>query len=295
MIAGGIDLGGTKIEASVFDADWQPLKTRRVATPPNYEALLLAMQDQVAWLNAQAENLPIGIGIPGLHDKARGVEITANLAANQKPFRADIHEAIARPVSFGNDCDLFAFSETLLGAGKGFNNVFGLVLGTGIGGGFCLNQTLLHSRNGAIGEVGHLPIPAALAQTLDLPLLRCGCGRIGCFETLASGPGMVALGQSLTGRTQTPAEIAAENGPVFAAWLQIIAALVASLQCTLDPDCIVLGGGLSNISGVAEKISTASAPILFSGTLPPDILVAKYGDSSGTRGAALLGFQEAKT
>ncbi len=288
MIAGGIDVGGTKIEASLFDAEWQAVATRRVDTPATYPALLAAVQAQVNWLETQQAGLPIGIGLPGLHDAARGVSIAANLAADQKPFRADILKAISRPASFGNDCDLFAYSEAILGAGKGYSNVFGLVLGTGIGGGICLHGTLLQTKNGAAGEVGHLPIPA----TLGLPVLGCGCGRKGCFETLASGPGMVALGQHLDGSTRTPAEIATEAGPVLETWLHIVAALVASLQCTTDPDCIVLGGGLSNIAGVADKISAALLQAILRGTTPPAILKAKFGDSSGTRGAALLAIQE---
>ncbi|HIP22680.1 MAG TPA: ROK family protein, partial [Rhodobacteraceae bacterium] len=156
-----------------------------------------------------------------------------------------------------------------------------------IGGGFCIGQKLFQGANGTVGEVGHLPFPASL----NLPLRPCGCGRTGCFETLGSGPGMVALGQHMTGHTASPAEIAAENGEVFEAWLSLIAALVASLQCTLDPDCIVLGGGLSNIAGVAERLSAAAAPVMLKGTSAPTILKAKYGDSSGTRGAALLAVQ----
>lgn len=292
MIAGGIDVGGTKIEASLFDAEWQAVATRRVDTPATYPALLAAVQTQVNWLEAKQAGLPIGMGLPGLHDAARGVSITANLAADQKPFRADILKAINRPASFGNDCDLFAYSEAVLGAGKGYGNVYGLVLGTGVGGGFCLNGTLLETKNGAAGEAGHLPLPAALVAEHALPIFPCGCGRTGCFETLASGPGLVRLGQYKTGKMRTSAEIATEAGPVFETWLHIVAALIASLQCTTDPDCIVLGGGLSNIAGVAGKISASLPQAILRGTTPPAILKAKFGDSSGTRGAALLAIQE---
>ena len=295
MIAGGIDVGGTKIEASLFGADWQAIATQRIDTPTTYPALVSAVHAQVNWLEKQRANLPIGIGLPGLHDAARGVSITANLAADQKPFRADILKAINRPASFGNDCDLFALSEAVLGAGKDYKNVYGLVLGTGVGGGICLNGTQLKTKNGAAGEAGHLPIPAALMAELSLPLFPCGCGRAGCFETLASGPGLAKLGQYKTGNLLTPAEIATQAGPVFETWLRIIAALIASLQCTQDPDCIVLGGGLSNITDVTKKISATLPHALLRGTTPPAILKAKFGDSSGTRGAALLAIQEAKT
>ena len=285
MIAGGIDVGGTKIEASLFDANWQAVETRRVDTPQSYSALVAAVAAQAAWLGG----VPVGIGLPGRHDGATGLAFTANLPASGKPLRGDILRAVGRDASFGNDCDLFALSEARLGAGQGYGAMFGLILGTGIGGGFCLNGRLVETRGGAMGEVGHLPIPASLG----LPLLPCGCGRRGCFETLASGPGMGRLGEHLDGRGRNPREIAAEGGTVFAAWLEIVAALVASLQCTLDPDAIVLGGGLSNIDGLAGRLSGAVPSVLLKATAPPTILKAKYGDSSGTRGAALLAMQEA--
>ncbi len=284
MIAGGIDVGGTKIEASLFDAKWQAVETRRVETPATYQAIIEAIAAQTVWLGG----VPVGIGLPGRHDAGTGLAFTANLPASGKPMRADILNAIARPASFGNDCDLFALSEAQLGAGRAYGAMFGLILGTGIGGGFCLNGRLVTTRGGAMGEVGHLPLPAKLG----LPLLPCGCGRTGCFETLASGPGMVKLGQHLQGAKRSPAEIAAENGEVFAAWLEIVAALIASLQCTLDPDCIVLGGGLSNIDRLVERLAAALPPVLLKATTPPTILKAKFGDSSGTRGAALLAMQE---
>ncbi len=285
MIAGGIDVGGTKIEASVFDAGWHVVETRRIDTPTSYPALIAAVQQQADWM----PGLPLGIGLPGRHNPENGLAFTANLPASKKPLRRDIQAAISRPASFGNDCDLFTLSEAQLGAGRGFATMFGLVLGTGIGGGFCLNGSLVKTRGGAMGEVGHLPIPA----TLGLPLLPCGCGRKGCFETLASGPGMVALGKHMSGKTRTPADIAAEDGAVFAAWVQIVAALISSLQCTLDPECIVLGGGLSNIGGLAERLSAALPSVLLKDSPPPHIYKAEFGASSGTRGAALLAIQEA--
>ena len=288
MIAGGIDVGGTKIEASLFDSDWQAVETRRVDTPAGYGAIVRAVAAQAAWLG----DVAIGIGLPGRHDADTGLAFTANLPASGKPLRADILSAMGRPASFGNDCDLFALSEAQLGAGQGCAAVFGLILGTGIGGGFCLKGRLVATRGGAMGEVGHLPIPAALVAAHSLPLFPCGCGRTGCFETLASGPGLTKLGQYKTGKAQTPATIAAEAGPVFAVWLEIVAALVASLQCSLDPDCIVLGGGLSNIEGLAERLTHALPPVLLKATTPPSILKATFGDSSGTRGAALLAIQE---
>ncbi|MBL4808171.1 MAG: ROK family protein, partial [Rhodobacteraceae bacterium] len=189
MQAAGIDLGGTKIEASVFDEHWQAVETKRVPTPNNYEALIEALRDQVQWVeNAAGQGIPIGMGTPGRHDFKTGNAFMANVSADGKPLRTDLLAATRRDIVFGNDCDLFAFSEANLGAGKGFRTVFGLILGTGIGGGTCFDGVLHQSLNGTAGEVGHMPISANLVAEFDLPILPCGCGRHGCYETLGAGP-----------------------------------------------------------------------------------------------------------
>lgn len=295
--AGGIDLGGTKIEATVFDENWQLLHSRRIPTPKDdYATLVAAMKEQADWLMAQADNgnLPIGIGIPGLHNSNTDLALAANIPANGHPFRADVIAAIGRDVVFGNDCDMFALSEAVLGAGKGYHTVFGLIMGTGIGGGVCHDGQLFQTLNGAAGEVGHMAISAALVQKFNLPILDCDCGRQGCYETLAAGPGIEKLAKLVLGAKMSAPDIAANAAKgnegetrVLQIWLRIIAELIGHLQCTVDPDCIILGGGLSNIPDVEKMILKVLPQTLLQGTALPLVSVAKYGDSSGTRGAAL--------
>lgn len=300
--SGGIDIGGTKIEASVFDEDWNPIATQRIATPHvSYQALVNTVTKQAKWLAEQSsvDQMPIGIGIPGLHNAQTGFAFTANLPATGHTFRDDLQNAIGSEVTFGNDCDLFAFSESVLGAGKDHETVFGLILGTGIGGGVCHGNRLVQSLNSAAGEVGHLSISSALIQELDLPILQCGCGRKGCYETLAAGPGMSQLSRIVTGQIlEAPVIVAnAANGDegavrVMNMWRRLIAELISDLQVTIDPNCVVLGGGLSNIPGVAKFIADGLPEVLLRESTPPVVLTAKYGDSSGTRGAALAAVME---
>ncbi|MEE9428039.1 MAG: ROK family protein [Paracoccaceae bacterium] len=301
-LAGGIDLGGTKIEATIFDADYQPLESNRVVTPrENYPDLLAALVAQTNWLVEKSgrKNLPIGVGIPGRCDPDTGLAFTANLPASGHPLRRDLMAATGSEIQFGNDCDLFTYSEALLGAGQPYKTVFGLVLGTGIGGGTCHQKTLFQTSNGTAGEVGHLPISATLAEKYDLPMITCGCGRSGCYETLGAGPGLARLAQHLTAKQLEPRDIAAQAAAgetdathIMDVWSSLIAELIGVLQLTIDPDCVVIGGGLSNIPGIAMIISKSLPDAVLRETMPPKVLVAKYGDSSGTRGAALAAKQD---
>ncbi|MGE4610378.1 MAG: ROK family protein [Paracoccaceae bacterium] len=300
--AGGIDIGGTKIEASVFDDDWNAIATHRVITPRvSYPALVAAVAEQAKWLDEQStvKEMPIGIGIPGLHNAQSGFAFTANLPATGHTFRADLNKAIGRDVVFGNDCDLFAFSEAVLGAGKDHETVFGLILGTGIGGGVCYGESLIQTLNSAAGEVGHLSISGALINEFDLPILLCGCGRHGCYETLAAGPGLARLSKLVTGQNLETSDVAAKAAAgddgakqVMEIWRRLVAALIGDLQVTIDPDCIVLGGGLSNIPDVADFVADGLPEVLLRESTPPLVVIAKYGDSSGTRGAALAAVME---
>ncbi len=302
VLAGGIDLGGTKIEATIFDADWAPIDSQRIATPrDSYADMLAALAAQTRWIidKTNRTDLPIGIGVPGRSDPDTGIALTANLPATGHPLRADLIAAVGRPVIFGNDCDLFAYSEAVLGAGAPYDTVFGLILGTGIGGGICHDNRLYQTRNGTAGEVGHLPLSARLAQEYGLPLITCGCGNRGCYETLGAGPGLTRLAKHLTGLDLQPREIAAnarsgdaEAAQIMQIWAQIIAELIGNLQRTIDPDCVVLGGGLSNIPGICQTITRALPKALLPGSKPPLITLARYGDSSGTRGAALAALRE---
>lgn len=299
--AGGIDLGGTKIEATAFDEAWAVAETKRIPTPQDsYENLVEALCEMVVWLEdvSGSKGLPVGVGIPGFHSKRTGKFLTANLLASGRTVHQDIIDKLGRAVTFENDCNCFALSEAILGAGRSYSSVFGLILGTGVGGGYCSNGAMISGLNGAAGEYGHLGISYTALKELGLDGLQCGCGRTGCYETYLAGPGMSRLAKHVTGNAvdaQTITTAAAAGDPqmqeVMRMWSRIAAELVAALQCTVDPDCIVLGGGLSKIPNIDRIIAQALPGVLLDQTEPPEILIAQFGDSSGTRGAALAATQ----
>ena len=298
MMVGGIDLGGTKIEACLFDASLKPVASRRIATPrSSYAELVDSVGAQYEWLRCEAAiaDLALGVGIPGVTEASTGICLASNLVATGKPLRQDLSRRLGFAVPFENDCKCFALSEANGGAGEGYETVFGLILGTGCGGGVCHRGRLAQGNNGLPGEVGHIGIPLGAAASLKLPLLHCACGRDGCYETLISGPGMAALARHLTDMVVSAEGIAeqAEAGneelrQVLDAWLQLVCELLRTIQVTVDPDCIVLGGGLSRIKGVESKLSGQFLAHQVQGVRSPAILIAKYGDSSGVRGAAML-------
>ncbi|MEJ6782813.1 ROK family protein [Aminobacter sp. Piv2-1] len=294
---GALDLGGTKIEACLFDDRLEPVARRRSATQKeSYDQLVEAVVEEVRWLEREAgTDLPIGIGIPGLIDPVTGRSTTANLPATGHTLSADLGARLGRATPVANDCKCFALSEANGGAGAGHRTVFGLILGTGVGGGVCVDGRLVTGLNGLPGEVGHFGLPAATVSRRKLPLVACGCGRVGCYETLVSGPGMSRLCEHMTGRAAKPEEIAAQAaagdpamGEVFDAWLDLLAELIHTIQLTVDADCVVLGGGLSRIEGVAGKLTGVFADHKLPGVRSPVFEVARFGDASGVRGAAML-------
>ena len=297
-LCGGVDLGGTKIEATLFGKGLSVTSRRRRATPRNeYAELLDAVVAEIEWLRHEAgsDDLPVGIGIPGLVDPETGISVMANLPARGHMFGRDLHDRVTVNLSMANDCKCFALSEANGGAGDQFSRVFGLIIGTGLGGGFCVNGQLETGANGLVGEVGHLGFPAHLAAELDLPVLSCGCGRKGCYETIVSGPGMSAICKALTGSALTAHEIskAADAGipemrRTFEIWHRLAAELLFTIQSTLDPDCFVLGGGLSNIAGIDVSLASALDASLLPSSKRPKILKPAFGAGSGGRGAALL-------
>ncbi|MFM2356389.1 MAG: hypothetical protein RLZZ528_2125 [Pseudomonadota bacterium] len=294
MIAGGIDLGGTKIEAQVFDRDWRVVDRRRVETPKVYPALVAAMSDLIGWLGDRAGrgDLPVGISAAGLVNPATGLAYTANLCATGYPFPADIARAVGRPVTYVNDCRALTLSEAIFGAGRGASPVAGLILGTGVGGGAAVSGVLIPGKAQVGGEFGHMPAAANVVARYDLPVVTCGCGRTGCFETLIAGPGLARIAKAKTGRDLSPPEIAAgkasdpEIARVWAIWCEVVAELVMTLAFTIDPEVVVLGGGLSKIDGIEQDITAALRAAQLPGFAIPRIVVAEAGDTSGARGAA---------
>lgn len=294
---GGIDLGGTKIEACLHDSGFNALERRRIPTPSGYDALIDALGDQVEWLRHAAgdSDLRIGVGIPGLVDHTSGLAYTANLAAMNRPLAQDLFRRVGTLLPVENDCKCFALSEANGGAGEGAATVFGLIIGTGVGGGICIDGHLSRGWTGLPGEVGHIGIPAWLLDDLKLEPLACGCGRKGCYETYLSGPGIARISAAFnaapaTGETVAAGLAASDAGAerTIAAWSRLAGELIHTLQLTLDPERVVLGGGVTLIPGIADRILHAFASAKLAPTRTPSIALARFGDSSGVRGAAML-------
>lgn len=296
MKRGGIDLGGTKIEARLFDETGDvTLVSRRLPTPnDSYGAFLDALQAQIEWLMDQADtrDLPIGIAVPGILDPNTGCLFAANIVASGHAISVDLKARLGRDFPLINDCMAFALSEGCGGAGDGFHRVVGLILGTGVGAGICIDRCLQPRAGGLAVEIGHVAAPAALIARHGLPLFACGCGRRGCLETYVSGTGLANIAEHKLGmRLSAEVLIAKNHQNCLDIWGDFTAECLVTMQLTLAPDCIVLGGGVSNMPEIAEILEHKMADHLFTGLIPPKIAVAAHGDSSGARGAALLAVQ----
>jgi len=296
MNAIGIDLGGTKMEAQVFDDAWSVAVRRRRDTPKDYADLVTELADLIRWADAQTSGtVPVGIGAAGLVNPKTGLTLTANLVATGQLFPADIACTIGRPVTYMNDCRALALSEAIFGQGKGRRTVMALILGTGVGGGIAVDGAILQGPTHTGGEFGHTSAPAHLVAKHDLPIWRCGCGRMGCIETYIAGPGLVRLAKHILGTDLTTVEIAArrniDTGPVWQVWCDFSADLLHSLTLTADPDLIVLGGGLTHIDRLVEDLSAAARRAQIGDFAVPEIVLAQGGETSGARGAAYAAWQ----
>ena len=298
-ISAGIDLGGTKIEAQVFADDWSLSARHRWPTPKDYPALVTAMTTAIRWCEVQGARLPVGISAAGLINPRTGLALTSNLPATGKPFPADIAKAAGRPVAWINDCRALTLSEASLGAARGADPAVGLILGTGVAGGVVTGGKLLPSPAATGGEFGHSPLAAAPITAHGLPILPCGCGRLGCAETYLSAPGLARIATHLTSQTHSPETIVsnrAEN-PQFAQawdiWLDLATDFLVTLLLTIDPQVIVLGGGLSRAPGLTDDLTQRLTQATLKSFPIPAIRLAEGGDASGARGAALHALNEA--
>lgn len=300
MIAAGIDLGGTKIEAQVFSTGWNRVDSHRIPTPKSYDALVAAMAAQIAWIEARAKGLPIGIAAAGLINPTTGLALTANLPATGHPFPADIAQAAGRPITYVNDCRAQALSEAVFGAAKAYASSMAVNLGTGLAGGIVVNGRLLPGPTGLGGEFGHFALPANVVAAHALPIHRCGCGRLGCTETYIAGPGLTRLHRELSGEALTPEAIVAARATSptaarsWAIWLDLTAEMLHTLCYTVDPACIVLAGGLSRAPGLVGDLSAAMQRAQLPGYGVPVLVLAEGGDTTGARGAAYAAFVEAQ-
>lgn len=296
MLRIGIDLGGSKIEIVALGADGGTLLRRRVATPQgDYPATLAAI---AALVRAVEDELgqpgSVGVGIPGAESAATGLIKNANSTCLiGRPLRQDLEALLQREVRLANDANCFALSEAVDGSGQGARVVFGVILGTGVGGGIVFNGQVWPGANGIAGEWGHSPLP--LPQAADLPLPPCYCGRNGCVETYLCGPAL-SRDHAAHGGEPLPALTIAERAMAgdalctasLARYEARLARALAQVINLLDPEIIVLGGGLSNIERLYANVPQLWLPQVFSDQVVTRLVRHRHGDSSGVRGAAWL-------
>lgn len=297
MNAIGIDLGGTKIETQVFDQHWQIAARNRLATPTDYQALVSALVAEIKWADKVAgSELPVGVGAAGLINPATGLALTANICASGKPLPEDLSSTVGRPIMYVNDCRAMALSETVFGAGRGYRTVLALVLGTGIGGGIARDGKLMLGPSLTGGEFGHISAPAALLAKHGLEPLSCGCGSVGCVETYLSGLGMSRIAKAICGFDIAAPDIAAGRksdancADVWAIWLELAADFLRTLTLTVDPDVIVLAGGLSRIDSLIDDLFPIAQSAQIGDFDIAPLVLAEGGASSGARGAAYDAF-----
>ena len=292
----GIDLGGTKTEAIALDGERLVVPRRRVTTPRDYEATLETIVRLVAELEGDAgARGTVGVGIPGVVSRSTGLVKNANSTwLNGRALGSDLEARLERPVRLANDANCFALSEAVDGAGQGLETVFGVILGTGVGGGIAIGRRIHEGPNQIAGEWGHNPLPWMTDQERR-EARPCYCGLHGCIETFVSGPGFVRDYERASGARRSSEEIAraADDGEVMARealqrYQNRLARALAAVINTLDPDAVVLGGGMSNLPRLPEAVSKVLPGYVFSDTVVTRLLPNLHGDSSGVRGAAWL-------
>jgi len=288
----GVDLGGTKTEILALAPDGAELWRKRVPTARDYDGTVRIIVDLVR----EAENRTgvqgsLGLAIPGC-ETAQGVIKNANSTwLNGRPLRRDLEAALAHAVRLANDANCFALSEASDGAAVGAQVVFGVIAGTGIGGGIVVDGKVLAGAHGVGGEWGHIPLPApSVEEVTNAP--ACYCGKRGCLEAWCSGPALAAEFKRVTGRDATAEDIAVSTGADERAAMDRLVDRLARSMATmvniLDPDVIVMGGGLSNIARLYDDLPPLVEKYGFTLGSPPKIVKNQHGDSSGVRGAAWL-------
>lgn len=292
----GLDLGGTKVEAvALSEAGAELLRFRRPTPVGDYQAAVELIVDMVAEVESAAGSAAsIGLGTPGTIDPVSGLMKNSNSTAlNGQPLDRDLEAALSRQFLMANDADCFTVSEAHDGGGAGAASVFGVILGTGVGGGLVFDGRLVSGPNRIAGEWGHNPLPWVSPD--EAPGPDCYCGRQGCIETFLSGPGIAADHARRIGATWSAAEIAAAAAAGQADASQTmdrfhdrLARALAGVINIVDPDVIVLGGGVSNIESIYEAVPGLWSRYVFGGTVLTRLVKAVHGDSSGVLGAARL-------
>ena len=292
----GIDLGGTKIEGVALDREGTIMSRRRVPTPQgDYDGTVHAIVDVVRQLESElGAHGSVGVGMPGIVSPATGLVKNANsVCLNGRTLDRDLEAALSREVRIENDANCFALSEASDGAAAGRSCVFGVILGTGTGGGVVVNGHVLRGPNAVGGEWGHNPLP--WPEPAELPGSECYCGLRGCIETWLSGPGLARDYERAAGHSENPVEIvnrANSREPAAVScldrYVHRLARALATIINVLDPDAVVLGGGLSGIDRLYTDVPRHWSKFVFSDRVDTELLRPRFGDSSGVRGAAWL-------
>jgi fructokinase len=292
----GIDLGGTKIEAIALSGDGREVFRRRVPTPSgDYDATLKTIAELVSSIEEKlGERGSVGIGTPGAISARTGLIKNSNsVAFNGRPLDRDLAAILGRAVRIENDANCFALSEAVDGAARDASVVFGVILGTGVGAGIVIDRRVVSGRNRIAGEWGHNPLPWPRAE--ELPGPPCYCGKTGCIETFLSGPGLarefrIRTGKDLSANVISSAADAGDKdaNAVMETYEDRLARGLAHVINIIDPDVIVLGGGLSNIERLYRDVPTLLPRFVFSDGVETPLVRAAHGDSSGVRGAAWL-------
>lgn len=291
----GIDLGGTKIEGIAIRGSDEAARMRVETPRGDYAATIEAVAATVEALEQRAgSRASVGVGIPGTISSSTGLVKNANSVwLIGQPLQRDLEQRLGREVRIANDANCFAVSEAADGAATGAGTVFGVIVGTGTGAGIVVNGQVLTGANGIAGEWGHNPLPWPSDE--ERPGPACYCGRFGCIETFLSGPGLQADYERHAGRLLTPAAIAQDAAAgdraardALGRYAGRMARALASIMNVLDPDVIVLGGGMSNMSQLYVEVPRLWGPFVFSDTVATRLVRARHGDASGVRGAAWL-------
>jgi fructokinase len=295
LIQVGVDFGGTKIEAAALDAHGNFLARVRAPNPGTYDAAIRTVCELIDAVESQAGGRgTIGVGGPGSISPRTGVMRNANSTyLNGRRFREDLAAALGRDVRLANDANCLALSEVVDGAAVGSQVAFAVILGTGCGGGLVVNGHLVEGANGVGGEWGHMPLPWPSASELDAT--QCWCGQRGCLETWVSGTGLQrdflqATGRQLDGESIIQAVRAGDlqAQTAFDQYVSRLGRALAVIVNVLDPDTFVLGGGMSNVTELYERLPQIVRSYVFSDSWEAKIVPAQWGDSSGVRGAARL-------
>jgi fructokinase len=293
----GIDLGGTKIEIIVLQENSEQLYRYRLPTPKNsYHEILKTIQILINQAEEKVGSCDsVGLGIPGTISKVNNLVKNANtVVLNGQPLKEDLEVLLKRKVNIQNDANCFVVSESTDGAAKNFSHVFGIILGTGVGGGLVINNKLIDGSNSIGGEWGHNPLPWPSKSEIDHHY-ACFCGQVGCIETFISGTAISKIHENIFSQNKTAIEISKDSltgDEICVKTMQMfenrLARSLANVINILDPEIIVVGGGLSNIDSLYENIPRIWEEYIFSNDVNTKFVKAMHGDSSGVRGAAWL-------